>query len=108
MFLRSSTPPTARNIGAAVAGRLAAAPTWSDKVMRLLDLAEAAPSAGAAQRLAFEVLEQPLSEILESRAGLVELCEQLRERQGAPVLVDAGNDTEAGWTYEDPNTSFLF
>jgi hypothetical protein len=28
--------------------------------------------------------------------------------QGTPVLVDAGNDTQAGWTYENPNTSFLF
>ena len=28
--------------------------------------------------------------------------------QGVPTLVDAGNDTQAGWTYEDLNTSFLF
>lgn len=28
--------------------------------------------------------------------------------QDAPALVDAGNDTQAGWTYENPNTSFLF
>jgi hypothetical protein len=28
--------------------------------------------------------------------------------QGSPMVVDAGNDTQAGWTYEDPNTSFLF
>lgn len=28
--------------------------------------------------------------------------------QGAPVLVDKGNDTQAGWTYLDPNTSFLY
>ena len=41
--------------------------------MRLLDLADAAPQDGAARRLAFEVLEQPLSEILESRTGLIEL-----------------------------------
>ncbi|MEO8972679.1 MAG: hypothetical protein ABI406_13900 [Ktedonobacteraceae bacterium] len=28
--------------------------------------------------------------------------------QGSPVSVDTGNDTQAGWTYEDPNTSFVF
>jgi hypothetical protein len=28
--------------------------------------------------------------------------------QGSPVLVDKGNDTQAGWTYQDANTSFLY
>ena len=28
--------------------------------------------------------------------------------QGFPVLVDKGNDTQAGWTYQDTNTSFLY
>ena len=28
--------------------------------------------------------------------------------QGSPAVVDTGNDTQAGWTYEDPNTSFVF
>lgn len=28
--------------------------------------------------------------------------------QGAPGVVDTGNDSQPGWTYEDPNTSFLF
>ncbi len=28
--------------------------------------------------------------------------------QGSLVLVDSGNDSQASWTYEDPNTSFLF
>ena len=28
--------------------------------------------------------------------------------QGAPPVIDTGNDSQAGWTYEDPNTSFLF
>jgi hypothetical protein len=41
--------------------------------MRLLDLADAAPQEGAARILAFDVIEQPLSEILESRAALVDL-----------------------------------
>ncbi len=28
--------------------------------------------------------------------------------QGQPTLADAGNDTEAGWSFEDANTSFLY
>ncbi len=28
--------------------------------------------------------------------------------QGAPTIVDTGNDSQAGWSYEDPDTSFLF
>ncbi len=28
--------------------------------------------------------------------------------QGTPTLVDAGNDSQAGWTYEDANISFLY
>lgn len=28
--------------------------------------------------------------------------------QGMPSVVDKGNDVQAGWSYEDPNTSFLF
>ena len=60
-------------LGGGVAAYLAPGATWSAKVMRILDLADAAPSEGPARALVFEVLEQPLSEILESRAGLVEL-----------------------------------
>ena len=28
--------------------------------------------------------------------------------QGTPVVVDTGNDTQVGWTYQDENTSFLY
>ncbi len=28
--------------------------------------------------------------------------------QGSPMVVDTGNDSQAGWTYEYPSTSFLF
>ncbi len=28
--------------------------------------------------------------------------------QGKPVIVDTGNDSQAGWTYQDANTSFLY
>ncbi|MFI4975145.1 MAG: hypothetical protein ACHP84_11450 [Caulobacterales bacterium] len=60
-------------LGGAVAGAMATARGWSSKVSRLLDLADAAPIAPPARALAFEVLEQPLSEILESKAGMADL-----------------------------------
>jgi hypothetical protein len=69
----AAEPDAVYLVGAAVAGGLTQADAWSDKVMLLLDLADAAPKDGAARRIAFEVLEQPLSEILESRAGLIDL-----------------------------------
>jgi hypothetical protein len=28
--------------------------------------------------------------------------------QGTPTVVDTGNDSQAGWGYEDANTSFLY
>src|SRR5579864_4343483 len=56
-----------------VAGYLSTAQGWGDKVMRLLDLADAAPQEPRARGLAFQVLQQPLAEILESRAALSEL-----------------------------------
>jgi len=57
-------------LGAGVAASIAPAVSWSDKVLRLLDLADAAPRAPAARALAFATLEQPLAEILESKPGL--------------------------------------
>ena len=66
-------PERAYLLGGAVAGVLAAAPDWAGKVERLLDLAEAAPEAGPAADFAFQVLEQPLAEILGSRTGLADL-----------------------------------
>jgi hypothetical protein len=60
-------------LGAGVAGALASGPSWGDKVHRLLDLADAAPQSEGARNLAFQVIEQPLSEILASSAGLADL-----------------------------------
>ena len=34
--------------------------------------------------------------------------DNMGQLQGPPVLVDTGRDIQAGWSYEDPNTSFLF
>jgi hypothetical protein len=66
-------PEAAYRLGGGVAGYLADAKTWADKIDRLLDLADSAPADPRARALAFEVLEQPLGEILGSRAGVAEL-----------------------------------
>jgi hypothetical protein len=66
--------PEARyRLGGGVAAHLADAKTWRDKIDRLLDLADAAPADPRARALAFEVIEQPLGEILGSRQGMAEL-----------------------------------
>ncbi|MHB8283400.1 MAG: hypothetical protein ACYDD1_01870 [Caulobacteraceae bacterium] len=57
-------------LSGALAAHLAPCRTWSEKVDRLLTLAEAAPEPGRA--FALSVLVQPLAEILGSRAGLAE------------------------------------
>ena len=68
-----SNPEPGYLLGAGVAGALASARSWSEKVHRLLDLAEGAPAKGPARTLALWVLEQPLAEILGARPGLEEL-----------------------------------
>ncbi len=60
-------------LGAGIAGRLASAKTWAEKVSRLLDLADGAPEAGPARALALSALEQPLAEILGSQVGMDDL-----------------------------------
>lgn len=60
-------------LGAGVAASMAKATDWEAKVGRLLDLADNAPVREPARSLAFHVIGQPLSEILESNAGLVDL-----------------------------------
>ncbi len=60
-------------LGAGVAASIAKATDWEAKVGCLLDLADSAPLREPARSLAFHVIGQPLSEILESNAGLVDL-----------------------------------
>lgn len=60
-------------LGGGVARQLANGRTWREKVGLILDLAEEAPEAGRPRALAFQVLEQPLSEMLGSRGGLADL-----------------------------------
>ncbi len=63
-------PDRAYLLGAGVAASIAPAKTWSDKISRLLDLADAAPVTGPPRGLALQTIEQPLAEILESKSGL--------------------------------------
>ena len=66
-------PEANYKLGGGVADYLADAKTWRDKIDRLLDLADAAPADPRPRALAFEVIEQPLGEILGSRQGMAEL-----------------------------------
>lgn len=68
-----SEPERGYLLGAGVAAAIAPARTWSEKVGRLLDLADAAPQEPQARAAALQVIEQPLAEILGSKAGLHEL-----------------------------------
>ena len=63
-------PEGAYRLGCAVATSLAPAQSWSEKVGLLLDLADKAPSEGAARRLALSVLAEPLEEIVGCQQGL--------------------------------------
>lgn len=60
-------------LGGGVARSLAPSRSWTEKVTRLLDLADAAPLAGPPRALALATVEQPLAEILSCGAGLDDL-----------------------------------
>lgn len=66
-------------LGAGVAAAIAPAKTWSDKVNRLLDLADAAPEKGAGRGLALNVIQQPLAEILEAKPGITDVLGKGRD-----------------------------
>lgn len=66
-------PDPSYYLGAGVAGAIADAETWSEKVNLLLDLADKAPATGPARTLALSVLETPLAEILGVKPGLDDL-----------------------------------
>jgi hypothetical protein len=63
-------PDGAYQFGCAVAGFLTPAESWSEKVGLLLDLADAAPAAGAGRALALKVVAEPLEEIVGCPKGL--------------------------------------
>jgi hypothetical protein len=60
-------------LGAGVAASIAPAKSWSDKVDRLMDLADAAPKTGGARGLALATIQQPLAEILEAKPGIADI-----------------------------------
>lgn len=68
-------PDRAFLLGAGVAASIAPATNWSDKISRLLDLADAAPTEPRARAAALAAIEQPLAEIIGSRAGMADLLE---------------------------------
>ena len=96
-------PEAAYKIGAGVALYLADAKTWGAKIDRLLDLADKAPAEERPRALAFQVLEQPLGEIMGSPMGMGELlgpgldlggslCAMTRLAAGSTVDLLAGID----------------
>jgi len=66
-------------LGAGVAASIAPAKSWSDKVNRLLDLADVAPEKGLARGLALSVIQQPLAEILEAKPGITDILGKGRD-----------------------------
>jgi hypothetical protein len=92
-----SQPERAYLLGAGVADALASTHGWTEKVGRLLDLADAAPKSGPARTLALSVLEQPLAEILESNAGAVDVMgkgAELGSRLAAMTRLTANDAVE--------------
>ncbi|MBL8771721.1 MAG: hypothetical protein JNK30_10100 [Phenylobacterium sp.] len=66
-------------LGAGVAASIAPAASWSEKVQRLLDLADAAPQQGPARALALSTIQQPLAEILETKLGMNDIMGKGRD-----------------------------
>ena len=66
-------PDRAFLLGAGVAASIAPATTWAGKIVRLLDLADAAPTEPKARAAALHALEEPLGEIIGSKAGMADL-----------------------------------
>jgi hypothetical protein len=78
-------PDRAFLLGAGVAASIAPATSWSDKIARLLDLADAAPEEPRARAAALAAIEQPLAEIIGSRAGMADLLDTTKEDLGATL-----------------------
>jgi hypothetical protein len=74
-----SDPERGYLLGAGVAASIAPAKSWSDKVDRLMDLADAAPAKGAGRGLALSTLQQPLAEILEAKPGITDILGKGRD-----------------------------
>ena len=66
-------------LGAGVAASIAPASSWSEKVKRLMDLADAAPEKGAGRGVALATIQQPLAEILETKPGMTDIMGKGRD-----------------------------
>jgi hypothetical protein len=78
-------PDRAFLLGAGVAASIAPAVSWSAKIARLLDLADAAPQDPRARVGALAAIEQPLAEIIGSRAGMADLLDTTNEDLGVTL-----------------------
>ena len=78
-------PDRAFLLGAGVAASIAPAVSWSAKIARLLDLADAAPEEPRARFAALQAIEQPLAEIIGSRAGMADLLDTTNEDLGVTL-----------------------
>jgi hypothetical protein len=79
----ATDPDRSYLLGCGVAGYLLTAKTWSDKLGRLLDLADAAPQ-GLSRPIALSLLEQPLTEMIGTRSALGDILGQ--ELELGPAL----------------------
>ena len=69
----SNDPDRAFLLGAGVAASIAPGKNWSEKIARLIDLADAAPTEPKARAAALAAIETPLAEIIGSKAGMADL-----------------------------------
>jgi hypothetical protein len=69
----ANDPDRAFLLGAGVAASIAPGKNWSEKLARLLDLADAAPSDPKARATALAAIETPLAAIIGSKAGMADL-----------------------------------
>jgi hypothetical protein len=69
----STDPDRAFLLGAGVAASIAPGKNWSEKIARLIDLADAAPADPKARAAALAAIETPLAEIIGSKAGMADL-----------------------------------
>jgi hypothetical protein len=69
----AADPDRAFLLGAGVAASIAPGKNWSEKIARLIDLADAAPSDPRARAAALAAIETPLAEIIGSKAGMADL-----------------------------------
>jgi len=94
----AADPDRAFLLGAGVAASIAPGVSWSDKIARLLDLADSAPTDPVARAVAMQAIEQPLAEIIGSRAGMADLLgtsDDLGSTLAAMTRLTGGAQVEA-------------